>query len=551
MDLSIKKILTAALVSVLMCGCAAIPDKPTESTSEATADASETDEATSEAPPPEESAVKGYDIEKSEKLIKLNAEGGSFSGIVRTEGDYDGNGYVMLDEGTKLVHMAEDLTSQHYRIAISAYSYSGAAITLTTAEGIVGVFHIPPSESADFSMYAIDSVYLAEGPSLFTFQMTEGSAAMDYIVIENADAAPDTCYRTAVSVVGKNTGINTISTMKYLSDSYGKRVLTAQNVTPGTNAEIDAVHEETGRYPAIRCGDLMYSSSYADEKFAETAEKEIELALQWGRDSGIISMGWHWFSPVEYGSDFYSDGTSFDLDDAVTEYNIASSDIEEIEGMYESGMITENCLLLIKDIDRMAEVLSRFKKEFLTVIWQPLPDGDTGLYWWGGNAESYRWLWNVMFERMNSYHGLNNLIWVWNGTDPQFYPGDDVCDIVGHGSYLNSSASFAGVFSALAHISPTDTKPVAITGCDRLPDPGMLRRDNAMWLWTASAGGSYTIREDGSINESYNNWQRLNDTYNSLMCVTRDELPDMSTYGIEYMDDELSSVPETADITAE
>lgn len=532
-----RKVLSLVLAAAIMTGCAAIPDKSRPEKPE-TAEAAETTETavTEEAPPEDgdkERLPKEYEIDLQSASLKLNAEGGVFDGYPRTDGEHDGEGYVILEQDKTLTHIADVPTSQHYRVVIAAYSYSGAVIGLSTPEGSIGTYYIPKSDEPVFELYTIDSVYLAAGPSIVTLTMLDGYASLDYIIVEDSTPAPDSCYQTPVTVVGKNTGIHTLGVMKYFTDMYGVRVVTAQNVTVGTNAEIDAVYAETGRYPAMRCSDLMYSSLYADEDDKEAAEKELELALEWAREGGIVSLGWHWYAPQEYSSGFYRNNTTFNLDNAVTEQDVAHASIEEIEGMYNSGMISEECYKIMQDIDNIAAKLATFKDEHLTVVWQPIPDGDTGLYWWGGNAESYKWLWKLMFIRLNRYHELNNLIWVWNGSSAEFYPGYEYCDIIGQGIYQNSSASFAARFTALAQLSPVSIKPVAITGCDRLPNPDYLYRDNAMWLWTAPAGGSYTINADGSYAETYTSWQKLNDAYNSRICVTKDELPDFSTYALD------------------
>lgn len=540
------------LVTAIFSGCSEIPDKTQEATIE-TAETVETAEVTDQRPQEyEELPPVEYDINSTKFLQKLNAEGGVFEGSPRTDGEYDGNGYIILEEGKKLVHIAQTTVPQHYRIVISAYSYGGAAISLSTAlEGVVGVYYIPETNSPEFVQLSIDSVYMTEGPIILTLEMLSGTASLDYIIVENSDSVPSTCYRTPVSVVGKNTGIHTIGTMKYFSDIFGTRMLTAQNVTPGTNAEIDAVYAETKRYPAMRCGDLMYSSAYADESKAETAEKEVELALQWARDGGVASLGWHWYSPQKYSNDFYANGTTFDLATAVTDRDIACASPEELKGLLDSSVITEECMLLIQDIDLIAQQLGKFRDEYLTVVWQPIPDGDSDLYWWSGDPESYKWLWQLMFKRMNEYHKLNNLIWVWNGSNYDYYPGDNFCDVIGQGLYLRTIASNAGRFAAMAHLSPTCTKPVAITSCDTFPDPNYCKRDNAMWLWSAPASGEFTAHTDGSYSETYTSWQRLTDAYNSKVCVTRDELPDFSTYALDVSETPATSTETTEQLTAE
>lgn len=528
----INRLLPVLLAAALLSGCTAIPVRDSAATEESIS-TTESGEASVLPEEYDENDVTKYDIEKEDVSLKLNAEGGVFDSTPRTDGEYDGNGYIVLDREQTLVHIAEVEASQHYRIGIAAYSYGGAAISISATEGNLGVFYIPAVETAGFEMYYIDNVYLSEGATLLTFSVMEGSAAVDYILLEDSTPVSSDYYRTAVSVVGKNTGIHTIGTMRYLTDLYGVRMLTAQNVTPGTNAEIDAVFSETGRYPAIRCGDLMYSSRLADAEYADTAAEEIRLALEWGNSGGIISMGWHWFSPDEASSAYYAHETSFSISDAPNEENIAEMDIEQIEGLYNSSRISESCYTLVQDIDHMAQVLSSFRNERQTVIFQPLPDGDSDLYWWSGDAEAYKWLWQLMFTRMNRYHGLNNLIWVWNGSNAAYYPGDEYCDIVGQGLYMNTSASYAGRFAAMAHISPTTMKPVALTGCDKMPDAGYCKRDNAMWMWIAPSSGEYSVHTDGSYSENYNSWQHLNNIYNSRSCVTRDEIPDLSTYALE------------------
>lgn len=534
MKLFLRKILPLVLAAAMISGCSAIPDKPRPETVETVESVESAETTEAEAPEEQQERMpKEYAIDQQPVSMKLNAESGVFDGYARTDGEYDGSGYIILEQDKTLTHIADVPTSQHYRIVIAAYSYTGAVLSLSAPEGCVGTYYIPPSGEPVFGLYTIDNIYLEAGPSIIKLKMLDGYASVDYFIVEDSEPASSTCYQVPVSVAGKNTGIHTIGTMKYLSDMFGVRVLTAQNVTVGTNAEIDAVFAETGRYPAIRCGNLIYSSLYADEADDETAEKEIELALEWGRNGGIVSLSWHWYAPVESENGLYKSGTEFVLSEAVTESDIALLSIEELEGMYNSEMISEQCYRVILDIDNMAQQLKRFTDERITVIWQPLPYGDTDLYWWGGDAESYRWLWQLMFRRFNEYHGLNNLIWVYNGSSAEFYPGDNYCDIIGESMYLNSAASFAARFAALAHLSGTSVKPVAITGCDKLADPDLLYRDNAMWLWLAMGSGEYTIHPDGSYSENYTSWQKLNNAYNSRICVTRDELPDFSTYALQ------------------
>ena len=519
----------AVITALLMCGCTEIPRRSDNALMAETGESGETSEQVyyDEIPPTE------YEIKRKNVRIKLNAEGGVFDGSVRTDGDYDGHGYIVLDEGMTLTHIADVASSQHYRVVIAAHSYDGAAVRLSAAGESAGTYYIPASDFMGYSLYAIDCLYLSSGPSLLNFEVISGSVSMDYILVENSSEVSVSAYRTRSSSVSSNSSVSAIGAMKFLVNSYGKRVITGQNVTIGTNAELETIYAETGRWPAMRCGDLAYSSSFAPQDKAEDAVSELNNAIEWGQRGGLVSFTWHWYSPAGGNADVYSGGTDYTLSSAVTEQEIALLGQEEIDSLCESGVISESCRALIKDIDMISAALIPFKQASIPVIWQPLPDGEGNLYWWGGDAQNYKWLWQLMFDRMNGYHGLNNLIWVWNGSSPDYYPGDDLCDIIGQSLYENSSAPFAGRFASLARMSDTDVKPLAITNCDKVPNPSHMRRDNAMWLWFAAGNGEYIINSDGTLSEQYTSWQALHDAYNSEICVTLDELPDFTEYAFE------------------
>ena len=74
-------------MGALLCGCTSIPDRPDSSYTSESAEP-----VTDEAEGFEELSPTLYDIYKSDELIKLNAEGGVFTGSVRTDGEYDGHG---------------------------------------------------------------------------------------------------------------------------------------------------------------------------------------------------------------------------------------------------------------------------------------------------------------------------------------------------------------------------------------------------------------------------------------------------------------------------
>lgn len=522
----IKKITALALGLMLLTSCRRIPDRePPEAPPETTEPATEEAESFNEISP-----VR-FDIDKVEAQLKLNAEGGVFTGNVLTDGEYDGHGYIVLDEGLSLTHIAELPHSQHYRVIIAAKSSEGAVIKLTVRTETEGMYYVEPSDDGEYGLYAIDCVYLTEGPVILNFTAESGSAALDYILVESSGAVDSDAYFTRSSSVNGKATVTAIGAMRYLSDTYGKGIITAQNVTPATNAELEAIHKETGRYPAMRCGELALSLS---EEEAERAEEEISLALEWGERGGLVSYTWHWYSP-DTSRAALTEQTNFRLTSAISGQDLgqlAISGADEVELLHDNGFVSDKMYALIKDLDNIAEVLKRFYDADIPVIWQPIPDGESELYWWGGDSEEYKALWKFIFTRLNDHHGLGNLIWVWNGSSAEFYPGSDCCDIIGQSIFEKSSSAFAGRFSALSGIAYSPAKALAVTSCDRLPKPDYMLRDNAMWLWFAIGSGSYIIDSEGDLSEAYTDWQSLYNAYNSEICRTLDELPDFSEYAL-------------------
>ncbi len=515
------------IAAAMLCGCSAIPSKPQDAPI-----ADETTEVTEEAPY-DEVVPQRYDKENVDVLLRLNAEGGVFDGNVRTDGEaYDGSGYVVLDKGMTLTHIISAPASQHYRVVLAAQSYTGGSVRVKIPGESVGVLYIEPTEEEEFVLYGLDNIYLEHGEWLTVFEVLNGTVSMDYIIVEDSSSVSSTSYSISPSPVVSGSAIASIGLMNYFSDIYGQYTLTAQNVTPGTNAEIDCIFRETGRYPAVRCGNVIYSSPSITQEYADKAAEELRLAQEWGENGGISSLMWHWYSPTDNKSSIYSSETDFELSNAVTEYEVALADIEEVKGLYEGGLVNEATYRLISDLDAMAEVLKPLCEAGVPILWQPIPDGESSLYWWGGSCEEYKWLWRVMYSRFSSFHDLNNLIWVWNGSSRDFYPGDSVCDIIGQSFEEGSTASFAARFSALARISDTDTKAVAVTCNNKIMNPSYMMRDNALWLWTALGSGENIINSDGTLSEVHNSWQTLHNTFNNRVTLTLDELPDFKEYSL-------------------
>lgn len=447
---------------------------------------------------------------------------------------YNGSGYIRLGSGEHTALKVTVPSSQHYKIGLRICS-TGCKVSLLTGgtEGAdepdgtaVGAVYV--RESVMFSYVYLDAVYLQKGENNLTLQTLSGIAYVDEISIESSETVPALAYAVSTGCINKNADEMTKTVKKYLSDVYGNKVITGQFCSAGTNTEINAVYMSTGRYSAMRCGDLGIFSEHYDGS-DKNDENEISAAADWWKSGGLVSYTWYWYAPSNEKSHYFAEMTDFKLSDAVCDVSAALLDAEALQTYEQTGKVTRGCYDLLRDIDIIASKLKLLQAQGVPVIFRPLPQAGNGWYWWGEDAESYLWLYELMYRRLTEYHGLNNLIWVWNGESYEFYPGDEYADIVSMDIYTDSDISGNNRMLDAIHYT-IRTKPCALTECGRVPNPDLLRRDNAYWLWFGLWRGDYIINADGGISYEHTSAEELDYAYNNELFITKDELPDFSRY---------------------
>ena len=527
-----KKITAIILAAAMLCGCEKIPDNSEVSS---VPESSVTSSDTGKQHIADTVLPKEYVVVKQKYLKRFEAERGSFNGIARDEnGDElqsaDSGGYVELNKGQHLTQVATVTTSQFYRVIISARSKDGAAVKLQVGDIVEGSYFVPPieedNEGYEFDLFAVDGLYMSVGLNTIKLTVENGSADVDCIVVEDSDAVSDSLYGTGDACASPNASERVVELMRVLSANYGKYTFTAQNVSCGTNAETDAVYNETKRYPVIRASELALVLK-DDSHSAETIKNDLELAKEWDSDGGVCAYAWHWYSPNSLrgiGADDFDIKTVLS---GIDTSELAALDDGGVQLQLENGLLMQDAASLLEDLDKLAQTLKPFSDAGIPILFEPIPDGDSGLFWWGSDAESYRSLWVLVFDRLTKYNGIRNLIWVWNNSDFDYYPGDDRVDIIGQSFYERSNSSFAGRLSALASDPKTGRKMLAVTACDTLPSIDFMVRDNAMWLWTAADSGEYIIDINGNYSEIYNKKAALRNLYNNEKCITRDELKEL------------------------
>jgi mannan endo-1,4-beta-mannosidase len=199
-----------------------------------------------------------------------------------------------------------------------------------------------------------------------------------------------------------------------------------------------------------------------------------------------------------------------------------------------NGQDDKGYQLLVRDMDAIATELAKLRDKDVPVLWRPLHEASGGWFWWGNcSAESYIKLYRLMYDKFTNEYELHNLIWVWNGQSPLWYPGDDVCDIVGTDIYPGEHVytSQYPKFIETADI-PSYRKIVTLSENGCLFDPDLAVRDGAMWSYFGVWSGDFVTGQGTIItyNEQYTDSEMLKKVYNHENVITRDELPVLTEY---------------------
>ncbi|EKQ56486.1 MULTISPECIES: glycosyl hydrolase [unclassified Clostridium] len=325
-----------------------------------------------------------------------------------------------------------------------------------------------------FTIKELGCLKLKNGINIIKLLKQSGFLNIDSINVTEEENYIENKPNFALS--NNNASKECVDLMRLFSKIYGNGILSGQHCNKASGTDFEYTERMTGKTPAILGFDLLsysLSTETPDSNFEcidELANNRgsIETALIWGKDTdAIITLCWHWFSPMHgRGKSFYTENTNFNLEKAL------------IEG-------TEENISMLRDLDIIAEQLKKFRDNNIPVLWRPLHEASGGWFWWGAKGpQAYIRLYRLMYDRYVNYHELNNLIWVWNSPDPEWYPGDDVVDINSKDYYapLENHGPLTIEFLKTAAI-PKEAKPVALSENGPIPDPKILKETGTPWLW--------------------------------------------------------------------
>lgn len=456
--------------------------------------------------------------------VTYEAEDGTLAGHAKTESSksgYSGSGYVTgLEEDGDACTFHIDITQEgFYDLAFVTANQGGYKENYVLVDGAsLGTIG---SDSESFEASSFERVYFTVGAHEVTLSKYWGWVYVDSLTVSASEALPEDLYAVSAKLVNPNATDNAKRLMSYLADIYGKQILSGQYSDGMYGMERAAVWRVTGEYPAVLGLDMI---EYTPSRVANgSSSKAVEQAIEYWENGGIVTFVWHWNAPEKYltgvwYSGFYKEYTNIDLAKIM------------------NGEDEEGYELLLRDIDAIAEQLKRLQDAGVPVLWRPLHEASGGWFWWGNaGADAYKQLYILLYDRLTNYHGLNNLIWLWNGQSAEWYPGDEYVDIIGEDIYPGERVYTSQIKKFLEAADYTQTRKMIVlseNGC--LFDPDLALRDGAMWGFFATWSGEFVLVNSNMnrLSEKYTEEEMVKKVYSHDAVITYSELPDLKNYPI-------------------
>ena len=446
-----------------------------------------------------------------------NITGYSGTGFVGEFNNSDKNPSSLISE----IEVEEDAKYDLIFMTCSPYDSKKNNVRIDDEEVLYEALETPKAE--EFCKRVIEA-QLTMGKHKISIMENWGYMYIDALIVKKQVPAIPT-LKADSPPVNPNATKETKALMDYLNESYGKVILSGQYAEGIEAPEIQAIFKQTGKYPAVMGFDFINYGKTASEN-VEEKQNTTELAIDWWNKGGIVTFCWHWFAPKDnmltkdnpWNKSFYTQSTNFDLTKAM------------------NGDDPDGYELLIADIDTISEELKVLQEANVPVLWRPLHEASGGWFWWGDcDSNTYKQLWNLMYDRMVNINGLNNLIWVWNGQHKEgdsieeWYPGDTTVDIIGEDIYAEKqdySSQVDRFANAMKYTKANKIITLSETGV--IPDPDELLKAGNLWSWFSPWYREFVVDmdykyENANYSDEYTGLNMLRKIYHHENVITLDE----------------------------
>jgi len=413
---------------------------------------------------------------------KLEAEGASHSDCkIIEDAKYSGGKALELTEsnakitftysseetGKYVIYVGYDglYGEKTVNLSVNGASSTFQALDKKVEEAEVGTYIMNKGENTivitpNWTWFRIDYIRIASNSSSLAFDIAQ--APID----PNANEAAKKVY----TFLYENFGKKTISGMMT-----GDMETANGDITQ--HADVKAVYEASGKYPALVGFDFMNATGIKEEDdwFKGYTTACIELAKDTYRRGGIPAFTWHWRDPSRSTDAFYSEESTVKISDAMN----ADGTWNTTSELYQN---------IVKDIHTIANYFLTLQDAGVACIFRPLHEASGGWFWWGRDkqAEPFVKLFQLVFKEMVEVKGVHNVIWVWNADedDKDWNPGESFYDIVSADIY-NEAFDYSSNYVAFDNLKKLTEgkKIIALSENGPIPDVDKEFDEEAVWSW--------------------------------------------------------------------
>lgn len=411
---------------------------------------------------------------------KMEAEDATYVNCeLKTDSKYSGGKALSLTQNNAQITFTYNCSEKgEYTIYVKGEGIGGekeVAITVNGTKATFKVNALTEIESGSFKLLVGNNTIVIT-PSWTWFnidyiRIAKNANTLDFdIATAPVDAQAKDCAKKIYSFLRENFGKKMISGMMT-----GDMKSANGNVTQ--HDDIKEFYERTGKYPALIGFDFMETTGMnASKDWAKAySDKSVALAKDTYKRGAIPAFTWHWRDPSRATVEFYSEKSTVKIADALNAngtWNTASQ-------LYK---------YIIQDIDAIADIFLGLQSEGIACIFRPLHEAGGGWFWWGRNknAEHFKKLYQLVYDRMVNTKGVHNVIWVWNAdaTDHEWDPGQAYYDVVSADIY-NAAYDYSSnyvMFDKLKKLT-NGKKIVALSENGPIPDIDKVFDENAVWSW--------------------------------------------------------------------
>lgn len=309
--------------------------------------------------------------------------------------------------------------------------------------------------------------------------------------------------------VTPNASPEAVKLLRYIYSISGKRTLTGQHCNPLYGSiRLAGAQKLTKRYPAVFGQDFGFSEPGTWDGI-NYRQNIVDEAILRNSEGFIITLMWHAVRPI--------DEEPVDFDQSIK----GTLTEKQWQDLITPGTgINERWK---SQVDVIAWFLKQLRNAGVPVLWRPYHEMNGGWFWWGKKEgeNGYKKLYRMLYDRLVNFHGLNNLIWVFDANElrenidayDKYFPGQDVVDILATDVYQNGYA--LNDYDKLLALA--GDKPIALGEVGALPTPEILS-SQPRWTWFMAWG-------DAGGFMGYEGFRLFRTLYQSDVVLTLDKLP--------------------------